>query len=69
MQHAGSASENVEVVIVGPDIEPSVRRAIPLVEHFLDAVFVPVNAKNDRPLLALVTGIAVDLQFHTAQQL
>lgn len=54
MRHAGSASEDVEVAIMGTDLEVGVRRAIPLIEYFLYPVFVPVDTKNDRPLLGLI---------------
>ena len=47
-------TENVEVAVVGPELEEGVFGAVPLIDYFLYPVFVPVDTKNDRPLLGLI---------------
>jgi|SRR5205807_999979 len=64
----GFAPQNIEIAVIRADFVNGILRAIPLIEDFLDRVFVPVEAKTDGPFVRFPTGIAIHLEFHILTQ-
>jgi len=60
----GVAAEDVEVAIVGVDLEEQVLGAIPLVDNFVDDVLVIAHAEAYGALTFFMAGVAVDVEFH-----
>src|SRR5208283_1427662 len=58
------SAQNVEIAVICADFEISIGRSVPLVQHFLDHVLVPVQPKANRPFVRRSTGIAIHLQLH-----
>lgn len=58
-------TQDVEIAIIRADLEKDMLRAIPLVEHFLDNIFVTVQAKANGALIRLPPRVTMDLQGHT----
>jgi hypothetical protein len=56
--------KNIEIAVVCANPIKGVVGAVPLVQHLLNQVFVPVQSKPDRSFVRLPTGIAIHLQFH-----
>jgi hypothetical protein len=53
------------VAVVGAHFVPGIITPVPLVDHFLDAVFTAIQTKQRRPFLRPVPGITLNLQLHT----
>src|SRR5262249_19878961 len=57
-------TDNVEIAIVGPDLEEHVLWAIPPIDHFLDHILVIVQLKAKGSLVCFATGITLNVQPH-----
>ena len=57
-------TENVEVAVVGPELEELMFRAVPLIDPLLHEVFVIVQLKTKWSLVALPTGVTLNVQPH-----
>ena len=55
-------AQDVEIAVICTDFVKGILRAVPLVQHFLDHVLVPVQPKANRPFVRRPTGIAIHLQ-------
>ena len=71
LRHGCLVPENIGVLIIRAELEEHMLRAIPLVKHLLDQVFVSLKAKPHRPLVSHAPGIALhfDLHAHAAASL
>lgn len=56
--------QNVEIAVICANLVKGMVWAVPLVQHLLDQVFVPVKAKTDRPFVRLPTGVTIYLELH-----
>src|SRR5690348_8614592 len=56
--------QDVEIAVVGTHLEKSVRRAIPLIEHFFDGVFAAGKLKANRPFVGLPARVAFHPDLH-----
>ena len=56
--------ENVEVFVVSSDLKEDMFWAVPLVEYFLDDIFVPIQLKANWPLICLAACITLNVQPH-----
>jgi hypothetical protein len=54
-------TENVEIAVVGPELEELVIRAVPLIDDFLDHIFVIVQLKTKWSLVGLATGVTLNV--------
>jgi hypothetical protein len=57
-------TENVEVAVVGANLEEDVLWTVPLIDYFLDKVFAMIQSKANWPFVALAARVAVNLQLH-----
>jgi integrase len=57
-------SEDVDVAVVRTDLEKQVFRPVPVVQHFLDHVLMPVQSETNRPLIRLPPRVALHLHSH-----
>ena len=57
-------TENVDIAVIGPHLEEFVFGAVPLIDHFLDEIFVLVQLKPKRSLVGLATGVTLNVQAH-----
>ena len=53
--------EDVQVAVICPDFVPGVFRAVPLIEYFLDYVFVSIDSEPDRSFISFPSRVALDL--------
>lgn len=59
--------EDVQVAVICPDFVPGVFRAVPLIEHFLDYVFVFIDSEADRSFISYPSRVALDLHPHISR--
>jgi hypothetical protein len=57
-------AENVEVAIVGTELEEDVFWTVPLVQYFLYEIFAIIQSKADWPFVRFGPGITLNLQLH-----
>ena len=57
-------AQDVEIAVIGTDFVKDIGRSVPLVQYFLDQVFVSVQPKANRSFVRYPTGIALHLQLH-----
>ena len=57
-------TEDVHVAIIGPKLEESVFRPVPLIDHLLHPIFVIVQLEAKRSFVCFMTGIALDQHPH-----
>ena len=57
-------TENVRVAVIGPKLEELMFRPVPLIDHFLHAIFVIVQLEAEWSFVCLMTGIALDEHPH-----
>jgi hypothetical protein len=57
-------TDNVDVAVIGAELEENVLWTVPLVDYFLYEIFASTQLKANRPFVALPAGIAVNLQLH-----
>jgi len=57
-------AQNVEIAVIGADVEKDVLWAVPLVEEFLDKVFVSFQSKANRPFVRRPIRVAIHFQLH-----
>ena len=58
------SAQDVEIAVISMDFEKGILRAVPLIEYFLDQIFVPVETKPKRPFVRRTPGIAIHFQLH-----
>jgi hypothetical protein len=58
-------TENVKVAVICPELEECVFWAVPLIDDFLNHVFVIVQLKAERSLVGLATGVTLNVQPHS----
>jgi hypothetical protein len=56
--------ENVEVAVVGTNLEDDVLRAVPLIDYFLHKIFPMIQSKANWPFVPLAARVAVNVQLH-----
>jgi hypothetical protein len=56
--------ENIEIFVVSSDLKKDVLWTVPLVQYFLDKMFVPIQLKANRPFICLAAGITLNVQPH-----
>jgi hypothetical protein len=56
--------EDVEVLIIRPELKKDVFRAVPLVEYFLNKIFVLIQLKANWPFVCLNACITLNVQPH-----
>jgi hypothetical protein len=56
--------EDIEVPIIGSQLEEKMVRPVPLIEYLFDQVFAAVQLKASRLLVASMTRVALDAQHH-----
>jgi len=64
IRHGCLMTENVDIAVIGPHLEEFVFGAVPLIDHFLDEIFVLVQLKPKRSLVGLATGVTLNVQPH-----
>jgi hypothetical protein len=57
-------TDNVNVAVVGAELEEDVLWTVPLVDDFLYVIFAIAQLKANWPFVALPAGIAVNVQPH-----
>jgi hypothetical protein len=57
-------TDNVDVAVVGTELEEDVFRTVPLVDYFLYKIFAIPQLKANRPFVALPARVAVNAQLH-----
>ena len=57
-------TENVEVAVIGHELEELMFRAVPLIDHFLHKIFVIVQSKAERSLVSFASGVTLNVQSH-----
>jgi hypothetical protein len=57
-------TENVEVVIVGTQLEEDVFWTVPLVDYFLYEIFAIPQSKANRSFLPFAPRVALNVQLH-----
>jgi hypothetical protein len=50
-------AQDIEITVIGADFEKEILRAVPLVEEFLDQIFVSVQPKANRSFVRYPSGI------------
>lgn len=56
--------ENIEVLVVRSNLKEDVFWAVPLVQYFLDKMFVPIQLKANRSFVRLAASITLNVQPH-----
>jgi len=60
-------SQDVQVAVICPDFVPGVFRPVPLVEQFLDHVFMLIHPKANRSFIRFPSRVALDLRSHISR--
>jgi len=56
--------DDIDVAVVGTELEEDLLWTVPLIDDFLDEVFAITQLKAHWPLVALPARVAVDAQLH-----
>ena len=57
-------TENVEVAVVGTNLEEDVLWTVPLIDYFLHKIFAMIQSKANRPFVPLAARVALNMQLH-----
>lgn len=57
-------TENVEVAVVGTNLEEDVLWTVPLVDYFLHKIFAMIQSKANWPFVPLPARVALNMQLH-----
>jgi hypothetical protein len=57
--------QNIDVAVIGANLEEDVIGAVPLVENFLDHVRMSFHPETNGPLIPFPPGIALHLHLHS----
>ncbi len=57
-------TEDVEVAVVGTNLEGDVLWTVPLVDYFLHKIFAMIQSKANWPFVTLSARVALNLQLH-----
>ena len=55
-------TENVDIAVIGPELEEHVFRAVPLIDYFFCKIFVRVQLEAMRCLVGLATGVTLNVK-------
>jgi hypothetical protein len=57
-------TENIQVAVIGPELEELMFGAVPLIDDFLHEILALVQLKAKRSLVGLTTGVTLNVQPH-----
>lgn len=57
-------AQDIQVAVVGQELEELMLRPVPLIDDFLDEVFVLVQSETKRSLVWLATGKTLNVEHH-----
>jgi hypothetical protein len=64
IRHRCLVPKNIDAAVVGPELEESMLRLIPLLEQLLDAVLATFQSKANGTLIGDPPRVALDLHLH-----
>jgi hypothetical protein len=60
--------QDVQIAIIRPHLEEGGVRPIPLIDHFIDQIFMVSELKSNRPFVSLPPRIRLDSQNHSCSR-